>query len=237
MARRFKRQPRVVWLPQDPFFSADAATTAGSTVMRVGDSLPGGDAGNAVTVVAPVIRDTSPNPLTAANTLADINESGYRLRRIVGKIWVGTDQVAQDSPAVIIVTAAFIILRTDPGAGASPQNPAATAYAANDIVNTESPWIWRRSWLVRNFLTTSAVANAITTGFATADVGGNADGPHVDQKTARIVGPDERLFLVFTATSVITSDAQLAAPMSYFYDVRVLASMRSNVGNRRNASR
>lgn len=236
MARRTgRRAPRVVWLPQDPFFSVDAATTDGSTVMRAGDALPGGNAGNAVTIVAPVVRDTSPNPLTAANTLADINQSGYRLRRIVGKFWCATDQIPQDSPSAIVVSAAFIILRTDP-AGSTPQNPVGDAYAANDIINTEAPWIWRRSWFLRNFLAPSGQIS-ITQVLGSDGLGGNADGPHIDQKTARIVGPDERLFLVITATSVLTSDAQLSAPLSYFWDVRVLASMRTNVGNRRNASR
>lgn len=235
MARFRRKSPRVVWLPQDPFFSVDAATTAGSTVMLVGDSVQGGDAGNSATVVVPVIRDASPNPLTAANTLADINESGYRLRRIVGKIWVFTDQVPGEQPPAVVISAGFIILRTDPGAGNLPQNPTVAAYAANDIVNTESPWIWRRSWLAINFASTNDPLTFQTPPLASG--GGNADGPHVDQKTARIVGPDERLFLVFTATTVRPSDPQSAAPLAYVYDLRILASMRSNVGNRRNASR
>ena len=238
MARRARRSPRVVWLPQDPFFSVDAATTAGSTLMLAGDFVAGGNAGNSATTVAPVVRDVSPNPLTAANTLADINESGYRLRRIVGKFWCFTDQIPQDSPPAVVVTAGFIILRTDPAAG-TPQNPVTAAYATNDILNTESPWIWRRSYFLRNRLTTNAaVTNNVIGQDPAFSAGGVSDGPHIDQKTARIVGPDERLFLVITATTVFPSDPQgPGAPMSYVWDVRVLASMRSNIGNRRNASR
>lgn len=202
--------------------------------MVAGDNVPGGSTGNAVTILAPVVRDISPNPLTAANTLADINESGYRLRRIVGKFWPFLDQLAGDQTPGVIVTAGFIILRTDP-AGGTAQNPVNAAYATNDIINTESPWIWRRSWCLINFASSNATPQFSAQALAFG--GGNADGPHIDQKTARIVGPDERLFLVVTATTIGPSDPQAGNPLTYVWDVRVLASMRSNVGNRGNASR
>lgn len=246
MARRTRR-PRVVWLPQDPFFSVDAATAAGSTVMRISDTLTVTNIGDSVTIVAPVVRDASPNPLTVANTLSDINNSGYRLRRIVGKFWVAVQQnaPATNSPGAAVVSAALIILRTDPGSGASVQNPVAAAYSANDILNTESPYIWRRSWLVVDNGSINAIPwgdnatapNAPQSQASNLWIGGNSDGPHIDQKTARVVGPDERLFWVITATSLTAADPQTPMLLDYVYDVRVLVSMRNTVGNRGNASR
>lgn len=206
--------------------------------MVVGDNVQGGNAGNTATVVLPIVRDITPNALTVANTLADINDSSYRLRRIVGKFWCFTDQIAQDGPVAIAVTAGFIILRTDPQSLSVPQNNNPDSYATTDILNAESPWIWRRTYLVRNLLANGAINQSVVGVNAQAfGFGGVADGPHIDQKTARIVGPDSRLFLVVSATTIFASDPQIGAPLTYIYDLRVLASMRSTVGNRRNATR
>lgn len=211
--------------------------------MHAGDALTAINPGDSVTIVTPVIRDTSPNPLAPANTLSDIASSGYRLRRIVGKFWCFCTPAAEQTAPAVVTTAAFCILRTDPSAG-TPQNPTPESYASDDILNTDAPWIWRRSWLMTNALATGTDAirfgglRGLDTGNTNALRGGNADGGHIDQKTARVVGPDERLFLVITTTAILAGDAQ-APPLllDYVWDVRILASMRSNVGNRGNASR
>lgn len=214
--------------------------------MRISDTLTVTNIGDSVTVIAPVVRDQTPNPLTATTTLADVNNSGYRLRRIVGKCWVAAQQNAPNtnSPGAAVVTAGFCILRTDNG-GAVPSNPTVASYSTNLIENTESPWIWRRSWLVADNGSINSVPwgdngtapNAPQSQASNLWIGGNSDGPHIDQKTARVVGVDERLFMVFTATSLTAADPQTPMLLDYVYDVRVLASMRNNVGNRGNASR
>lgn len=245
MARRTRgRRPRVVWLPQDPFFSVDSSGLGHSTLMSAVDTLAGSTtAGETVTIVAPCVRDVPINPLTAGSTLADIENSGYRLRRIVGKIWVGyiTRGVEPTPPALVCCTAGFIVLRCDdqgiPLAPTGNDN-----YNTLIIENTENPWIWRRSWLVGN---PNGAAGSIinsqsgtTPGFINnLTLGGNSDGPHVDAKTARIVGPDERLFLVLSTMTIDVGDNGIAGQVQWLWDCRYLASMRSMVGNRRNASR
>lgn len=216
--------------------------------MRISDQLSAVNAGDQTTVVAPVVRDTSPNPLTAANTLADIEQSGYRLRRIVGKFWCFADQLSDpNAAAVVVVTAGFIILRTLDQTGL-PLNTNVQDYQTSSILNTQDPWIWRRSWILtknsspfNNFAAPfpQAGGNMVTFANSNVSVGGNADGPHIDQKTARVIGPEERLFLVVTTTAVVAATDAQAGPLllDYVYDVRILASMRSNVGNRGNASR
>lgn len=247
---RRRRSPRVVWLPQDAFASVDGATLGQSTVMRSTMALPSsGAAGASDTAVFPVVRDTSPNPLGAANTLADIELSGYRLRRLVGKIWVFADQASDPlGTSAVVCTAGFIVLRTLDQTGL-PLNTVTADYQTASILNTQDPWIWRRSWFLRNNSAapaasfavpfTGAGAGSVTASGTNNYVGGNSDGPHIDQKTARVIGPEERLFLVLTVTGVdLPQDAQ-AGPLlvDWVWDLRVLASMRSSVGNRRNASR
>lgn len=246
MARRTRRQARVVWLPQDPFFSVDAAGAAGSTVMRISDTNPGLSAGDTTTVVAPVVRDVAPNPLTPANTLSDIENSGYRLRRIVGKFWCYLRQGDFENlgAGAVVVTAGFIILRTQSQTG-TPLG-VEDEYQTNAILNTSDPWIWRRSWLLADNQSFNSVpfgdpGTAVqAVGFgpgSNVQMTGVLDGPHIDQKTARIVGPDERLFLVITNTALTGGNQGAPLLLDYVYDVRVLASLRSNMGNRGNASR
>jgi len=70
--------------------------------------------------------------------------------------------------------------------------------------------------------------------------GGNFDGPHVDQKTARIVGPEERLYLDVTATvlsQVSSTTNEVPFTLACITDLRILGTLRTNAGNRRNASR
>lgn len=243
MARRTRgRAPRVVWLPQDPDVTIDVSTLNGSTIMRTDETLIAANRGDFVTQLHPLVRDASPNPLTPANTLADINNSGYRLRRVVGKFYVNQRQLGEtNAPGACVVTAAIIVLRTDP-AGSTPQNPVAAAYSPADILNTEAPWVWRRTWLIAN----SNGTNVNNADFVPVQVPGSsnyghlagvADGPHIDQKTARIIGPDERLFLAITATALTAGNGQDGLGLTYIWDLRVLGSMRNTVGNRRNASR
>lgn len=64
------------------------------------------------------------------------------------------------------------------------------------------------------------------------------DGPHVDVKCARIIGPEERLFLNVQSTILAAStDPQITTITRVFADLRVLVTVKSSVGNRRNASR
>jgi len=64
-----------------------------------------------------------------------------------------------------------------------------------------------------------------------------ADGPHIDQKTARTVSLEERLFLDVSVTNVDVGAEGNDFSVNVVTDLRVLGSMRSGSGNRRNSSR
>lgn len=244
---RRRRSPRVVWLPNDPFFSIDSATLAHSSIMRAADQI-GGSVGDQFTIVAPVVRDSTPNPLTGTTTLSDLYGSGYRLRRIVGKFWCDfTARPDEDVPGIpdeAVVTVGLIVLRTDDqGLALNAATP--EVYSPAIIENIESPWIWRRSWLLSKQITQDFINRrpggveslAAQVRHTNSLLGGNSDGAHIDQKTARIVSTNERLFLVITATNMSGGGEQLITGINYTWELRVLGSLRTNVGNRRNASR
>lgn len=241
---RKRRKPRVVWLPIDRSnrlgVSGDATAPTATSLGVVSLTVPGGT-GNSTTAIVGVVAD-SPLQIAltgALNSLADVESSGYRLRRIVGKIFCDTIQDDEAGrPISVIVTVGFIILRCHSDGtplgifGGLGQE----GYAATTLENISDPWIWRRSWRLGNVPLAGSTPGAAIWPETNATAAGTFDGPHIDAKTARIVGPEERLFMVATGTGV-EGNSQFQASATIITDLRVLASMRSNVGNRRNASR
>lgn len=239
---RRKRAPRVVWLPPDLTirspFGGTATTEDDQGIFEVAHTGP------AIGVVAdvkvtPVVKDTQQLLVASDATLSDIENNGYRLRRLVGKIsWLVAQGVAADptDPTLYQVGCGFIILRTSDGT-----NPLQTASAYDPLAirSWGDPWIWRRTWVLADQVAIAAGQNNIPAPRTNLEYGGgNADGPHLDQKTARLIGPEERLFFVSSVRG-LDGDPQAANPglLLCLGDVRVLASMRTSVGNRRNASR
>lgn len=254
-----RKKPRVIWLPLTNANDIGAAGDLTSTVYNAFIVPVSGTTGDVQNTEIPIVLDA---PQTAASatdsSLADIESSGYRLRRIVGKIWCALNQSSQgasstfDGPQTVIVTAAFMVRQVN-AAGASLQSQnvgGAQGLSPALIENTSDPWIWRRSWILGDRFARGNLDPNIVVGVKptvinewpqnnfTYYAGGNADGPHVDQKTARIVAPEHRLFLDVSATTLLQGgDVALFSQVSVFTDIRVLGSLTANLGNRRNASR
>lgn len=246
MARRTKR-PTVVWLPLDinnriqlQAASTDGADSAG---FQFGILVPSG--GPSATTLIPLVKDEPQNITGATETLADLEGSAYRLRRIVGKIHIQPAQIAAvtnlDS-TTFMVTVGMIVLHVD---NAGVQLAASASYDVQALDSTRDPWIWRRSWVLQNQVGNAALnvaapdtrplsaQGANTTGYGS----GNMDGPHIDAKTARVISNEERLFMVASAIGLDGNTQGAAQPIIGFCELRVLASMRKQAGNRRNASR
>lgn len=241
MRRRSK--PRVVWLPQTN------ANTLGDTTINLRTQDINGATGSLRVTEIPIVLDAQQS--VSQNTdpsLSDIENSGYRLRRIVGKFFV---QLAQSDPTgletgptSVIVTAGLIIRRADDNSGQS-MSALARAESVSPLLieNTGDPWIWRRSWTLgdNNAAGVNPSGDNPTQFFATTNWshGPSAvDGPHIDQKTARIVANEERLYLS-VAIMVLGEGLELATSqtIAWWTDMRVLGTLKTSIGNRRNASR
>jgi len=234
---RRKTKPRVAWLPHDNSNAVafSAPHPAGfSNVIEFVVAGSGAAQGNVVTGIVPIVIDNGQSPNTATTSLADIEDSGYRLRRIVGKCFVSAVQDNQNAggPGLLLVAGAFIILRTD--ASGAPLQASLVQYDLFDIENDDNPWIWRREWIIQDG--TSNILEDFP--HTNAEYGSNADGPHIDQKTARVIMSDERLFFVCSVMN-LTAESQVGGQTDVIVRLttRVLASMKSTLGNRRNASR
>jgi len=237
-----KRKPRVVWLPLDAGNSPTNVATSGWQVGGGGSLSVSGLAPTAAKEF-PLVIDQPADP--AVSTLSDLENSGYRLRRVVGKIFVVGDDLDEESGiAAIGVTAGLIIRRVDQtGTSLAAQLGVNQAQASpSEIENWTDPWLWRRSWFLNNPSIGFGVTLVQPIGLPPWHnilQGSALDGPHVDAKTARIVGPEERLFLDISVTALVGADGQseLTNETTVFWDLRVLGSMKTSTGNRRNASR
>lgn len=258
-----KRKPKVVWLPSDinnRLATAPSPATDGSqsqTIIKIFTGNPFGAV--PVTEEIPIVKDffvgaagAGTSLVDPSSTLADIAQSGYRLRRIVGKLSFSVQQknaVDDGDGSSWMVTAGFIIRRiSDLGAGAGISLADVAGGAGGLIISTVSfdnvmdPWIWRRSWRLNDNLAilsdTTPVPNRDVFPPSNDKYGGGVlDGPHVDAKTARVVGPEERLFLSVTVEGLDGNAQGNPGAILMLGDLRVLASLKSNTGNRRNASR
>lgn len=247
-----RRKPRVVWLPPTNANSIGPGFTSGYQEFVVDVT---GTTGDFSVGEIPLVIDGQGDELDAAgvNTLSDLENSGYRLRRIVGKIFcqqrqkLGPGVVAGDAPFQVVCTAGIIVRRIDQTTGASLAATVANGQemtSPGELRNYSDPWIWRRSWILNDESmrqTTTGLPVGPTSNFGPeGPCGGNADGPHVDQKTARVISNEERLFLGVSCTIIQPANQPqngIDASTFVLTDLRVLASMRTSSGNRRNASR
>lgn len=252
---RRRRKPRVVWLPPDltyrlgvdPQSPATSTTESGILTYDATLDISGGYGTNDIRVF-PLVKDGPESPAAAANSLSDIESSGYRLRRVVGKLWFslaqGTNEALPNEfmADAFVATAGIIVGRVD--SNGTPTTLSTPDNAPQAIGAFDSPWIWRRSWLLSNQVQALFQSQSFGEFYSwppsnIASSSSLKDGDVVDQKTARVLSNDERLFLVTELTC--WNGDQLSEPQTQDYNVtfdyRVLASMRTSSGNRRNASR
>jgi len=232
-----RRKPRVVWLPPTNLNSFGSDNTCGIQIFSV-------DTSDAVPVASgeiPLVIDGQADPLAAESSLSDVENNGYRLRRIVGKIFVQNQGSDENTAAFTLVTAGIMVRSVIPDTGVSFAAGTASEALLNvsNIRNYGDPWIWRRTWLIANadVARDPAAAGLKLTPNNWGHGPSAVDGPHVDQKTARIIGAEERLFLDVSVRQNTEAAGQIDMVTTIIADLRVLASMRTSAGNRRNASR
>lgn len=245
MANR-RRGPKVVWLPVDLNNRLGAASPATAFVdsSHFTFTLTGPGAGIAPSTAAiPLVKDSESTSaqLNIDATIADIASSGYRLRRVVGKLVVLVAQgvaAGAEDPTIYQVTMGVIVLKTDV-TGVNTAQPA-DVYSPEILNSVSDPWVWRRSWVLGDQEGAATVGSLLRAPRSNIEnyAGGNSDASHIDQKTARTVGSEERLFLVATCRG-LDGQPQAVNPgaISIVGDLRMLGSIRTNLGNRGNASR
>jgi len=233
MARR--RRTRYTWLPNTGTVGPAADTQ---------DTTSGRDFGllavptNGTTVVS--ILDLLDDDATEDNVtgpLGPIVNSEYVIRRIVGKVFcsVGQTNAGATTPAVLLAAGLFVARAEDIDSsggvplpiGALTQAQAVDNYSPLRVETIREPWIWRRTWVLSNQVSTF---NEITTQSfprTNADYGSVADGPHIDAKTMRRVGNDDRLWMIVAARNYpLNTTGSAGLDVRAFVDYRVLGATR-----------
>lgn len=236
--RRFKRI--VTWLPN---IQRNVEPSDNTPVNLSFGTIAIDERGVSTTAVQALVRDQNPT-LTTDNVLADYTQGGYRLDRVVGKFYCGMEQkVAEPATDILpstFLTASLEILKVDP----NTNQPVGVANLSNyDLTapgNERDPWIWQRTWLLSNGNAQNFTLPWAYGPYTNAEYGSVLDGPHVDAKTRRRVGPEERLFLI--VTTFTAWDYTVATPTIdpgaawWMFQYRALGSPLKT-SNRRNASR
>lgn len=248
-----RRRPKVAWLPpalDNRLGVAPAVTSSGLTSGSFIATVTGpGLSGLSSTAEIALVKDFSNAGTGAVQTLtdltlADVQSSGYRLRRIVGKVvCLAFQDEAVTGPTIFKVTVGIMVRRVNDG-GQSTASTAGLNFENLDVGNIQNfsdPWIWRRSWMIANKTPGALVLDpnsAVLPGSNIFGYGGSVhESSHVDAKTARILGPEERLFLDITAEGVNGNAQDDPGAILVVGDLRVLGSLRTTSGNRRNATR
>lgn len=198
MARRRRR--KYTWLPVQ-WESLEPTEgvifrVAGQSIEIAGPSGPEGPTFTAIPI-NPVDVPVESEFWAENATMADVIGSEYFLKRIVGKLFLGTrnNDDPTSSPAVL-VTAGFFVARADGDNQSLPVGGQSwDDYSPQAVETIREPWIWRRSWALQNqgseIGSGTAFRNYPTT---TMEYGSVLDGPHIDARTARRITQDDRLF-------------------------------------------
>jgi len=196
---------------------------------------------NIFSIIPDQPKDT---PGTTDQQLEQYIGNEYFLRRIVGKIQFAV------SPRSIVDIAnsgftygfavGFFVGRADRTAsGFVAPVGAATAverkenYGPHSLQNVREPWIWRRTWVMSQpfFLADGSEAWEGTHYPYHNCLGSVAEGGHIDAKTARRVGNDDRLWIA--VQTVLLEGGATPGNMNHrdgFMDIRLLGALRKSHG-------
>lgn len=219
MAIRRRRRRRGTWFPNLGTANKEGGELGDDSAGVWAELIPGGG-GSSNVFITDLTFDhfvdegaTAEGP--AGRSLADFQGSEYLLQRIVGKLFVGLDQInSGGATAGVLVTSAFFVAREDEHTPSAFPNPIGAAtlldlvnnYGPDNTGHITEPWIWRRQWILGNALTPGGPGSnqAAPKVFppTNAGYGSVMDGPHVDAKTKRHVHREDRLWFITAVRSL-----------------------------------
>lgn len=201
-----KRKNRGNWMPvlghienvgEDSFHFADQ--TFFSDPVNVNDALGPTSVGP-----RPIVPDFTEEQDGAdgTNNLHDIVAgNAWSLQRIVGRVHVGiiapTAGAHEEIWPAIFVSAGFFVARSIDSLQGVADLTTLEAEPQH-VDNAMNPWIWRKSWILGNPLSTTSLGNAAwprTNSF----YGSVTDGPVIDSKVKRFISREHRLFFIISA--------------------------------------
>lgn len=246
---RRKRRTKYTWFPVNG--RSDVIDLIGTYPGAAFRLLPGNtnqnavDPNNQTTLYFPICPDFTAEQgagaLTSNNQLRDIVEGqAWLLKRLVGKIHLSVTALASPTNFAtewqqLLVTAGFFVARAFDEAPAQ-LDLNVQEYDPQQKDNVMNPWIWRRTWLLRNPGDSNAAGQGLGINYPTStmEMGNIAEGGHIDSKVSRRITREHRLWFVLQVMGgdpnrlSVTGSSTVQPQVRGFLDVRVLGAMRRN---------
>lgn len=181
-------------------------------------------------LVFPLIPDVQPEVAdNATENLVDFVGSDYVIKRIVGKLYAFANAAGGGSPPTLQFGAGIFVARSDTlnrdvPAGGKTQADADENFGVLHAANIREPWMWRRTWQLRN--RSSSIDFDSGGLLSTYTAGSIQDGPHIDVKVSRRVRNDERLWMCLQAGTVLIDGTNDPAQVDGWVDLRFLGALR-----------
>lgn len=214
MARRFRRRGGGgIWFPTTQIgltelaVERDGASTFDSYPIVAGDQP----------ITSTAESATTPGFLSAAT------HTGYSIKRIVGKVYVGAIQATSVTTDIILygVRAAIFVDKVD--AAGVPQNLAAWNSFGANVGASQKRYLWKRQWVLKNDEITS-VNGLYDAPLSNTEYGSVHEGGHIDVKVGARVSFEERLFFFIEAFALWQLDlGENGGSIAYETDLRVYA--------------
>jgi len=238
-----RRRRRYTWLPTIGTAGAAAADNASGREFTL--PVPATGLTNVITSELTFDEPSEGDFLDSSfNKLSEIIGSEWFLKRLVGKVFAGTAQGANENTTHdgVLLGIGFFVARADDRQGpAAAKGPIGSATLTERIENynpigedcIREPWIWRRTWVLGGNLQ----AQHGQTGFlnfptSTSGYGSVADGGHIDAKTARRIGQDDRLWVAVGVMGLpIGQVVENDTDVDGYIDFRILGSLRKARGD------
>lgn len=241
MAARTKRRARYTWLPTIGTDGQQEGGTDNASGREFALSVP--QDGSSNVILSELTFDEPSEGDFLDSTFSKLNEiigNEWYLKRIVGKLFAGINQnnpgAGEDTVGGALFAAGFFIARADDrnvaGTAKQPIGAASLAerienYSPIGEENIREPWIWRRAWVLSNQVGTPNPNSFDQFPRNTAEYGSVMDGPHIDAKTSRRIGQDDRLwFAVAARTLPIGNVFDNIVQINGYLDFRILGALR-----------
>lgn len=244
---RKRRRARYTWFPVTGSINDDASDPELGKFLPIfltlsgAPTIPTGTLEMGMPAIIPLTFDNpdseiDPSTLTDSPTLGQLLAGrDYVIKRIVGSIQVAYNTPQTDVARSVVVGAGIFVARASAGSPGQPIGTAGgTAAELSDLYgvlhrdNAESPWIWRRTWILGNPNSTNGSSNPfVNSPFTNQFYGDVRSGPHIDSKVSRRITREDRLWLTYqVANTVHATDPAQTTSVDTMADLRILGALR-----------
>jgi len=167
----------------------------------------------------PIIADGLDEPaneqnlVSAPGLLGAVLTTSYLIKRIVGSVFVGTALNTSTAPTGfgVKVAAAIFVAQVDNDG----QLLNTAAWDPFDDDAAQKPWMWRRAW---HLGAQDSGPNYYQWPLTNAEYGSLREATHVDVKSKRVVGYENRLFIVYASRSLenVASEVMWSSQLRLF---------------------